>query len=255
MGGDYYYLRLMSRDSTLFDPKIFNLAFDEFLNKSDLKLMGVLDDRDHIITVGNNISGLFSDAVNDIKEFVICDGSIIIHKWPCDLFKMLDNCTHHTNIGIQFPDSYSYEKTKKIFKYAITLFKVFWAELNKTRITNKPSFCSMDGHYLEVPCSGLLNYYGPEYIKVLGSKEKIYNAEFDKVETYYCGVITSLENCKSVEEFNKKRNQVQKNLGDERLFGSSEEPWLHEALWGIKVKIISDEQFNNLCNRSRFLTK
>jgi len=244
--GNYYYLRVMSRDPLLVEPQNLDAAFNGFLEDAGLVMQGCLGkNNDYIHQLeGSSISSVYTDPQGEIIEFVI-SGSLMSLLWfPLSAKVFPDTFSQHTKVGIDFPETSDLEKVISIFQDLLVHFKAFWGELNYRAITEDLSFCSPNGHDMEFPDLGLLNYFGPEYTRVLGGSERLRSAGFDRVFECGDGFIVSLQNSESSDDFNKKREAVKNNLGGDSIFAREDERWLHKALWGVEPKeLIPFDQF------------
>lgn len=241
--GEEYSLKLMSRHRSLFQPSNLDMAFEAFLRDSGQELIGHIPKNTYIIDLeGRSISSLFPDDTNKLLTFVITDGEVMMHRTPYKAF--LDTCEANTELDITLPKEYDRDKALDIFKNAVVHFKMFWGEINYTPTTEKLTFRQFYGHYYVAPWPALVNYYGPEYIRLFGGRKKLKAVGFDSVTNFHKGVLASLESCQTPEQFKARQKEVQENLGQERFFEEKDDPHIHEALWKTKVETIDlDEVF------------
>ncbi len=234
IGGPYYFLHGMTRDVELFEADNFNRACAGFLASSGQELKGTTTrNSQFIIPVKNDdFFRLFSERQNQSRDFLLSDGILTVHRWPEGM--LLDTCSWNVQISLSLPGDYPYAAALEMFRALIESFNCFWGQFTHTGITDRPNVAGQHAHTRHLPPPALANYYGPEYLRVLG-RSVLEKAGFGHVSNFYRGVLAEMGRCTSQAEFLDRQKCIMAALGGERLFYPADKAWVVEELWQITL--------------------
>lgn len=88
----------------------------------------------------------------------------------------------------------------------------FWAELNDENLTDTPYVGGGNAHIKHVPPLATANYFGPEYVELLGGKQAFLDAGFQSVEEWGEGLFVRLPAAADQAEYLEIRTRIQTKL-------------------------------------------
>jgi hypothetical protein len=212
-GWGLFYARMCSRHNRYLDAGAVVASLRRLASSLDGEPVGILE-REIVREVN------WQSLESDLEETDVCISDFLLSTRPRLCIGQtrtklwgLEGTSAGLDWGIWMPQGEDWDLANRAFFEGIRESGAFWAEFNELRVTKKPTFCSLSGHYRGVPHLGCANYFGSVYVERLGGFVQIEQAGFAEVRRLGDGVYVRMPSVSDEYEFEECRARLEANLG------------------------------------------